>query len=119
MKDTNCCLCGVRIYFDDDFYNTLRDTHKTFYCLNGHGQSFVGKSEAEKQKEICNIIKQESNKRIDELKQEISSLRDKSIHCSICGEFFKSTYALNRHIKNKHKKPKKPTFQKKRDIIHA
>jgi len=41
MKETNCCTCGVRIYFDDDFYNTLRNKHQTFYCLNGHGQSFT------------------------------------------------------------------------------
>ena len=106
MEETNCCECGVKIYFDDDFYNTLRKTHKTFYCLNGHSQSFVGKSEAEKQEEICNIIKQESNKKIDELKEEIQSLRDKSLHCSKCDKFFKSTYSLNRHIRNKHKAQK-------------
>lgn len=100
MQETNCCICGVKICFDDGFYNTLKKTHKTFYCLNGHAQSFVAKSEAEKQKEICDIIKKESDKRIDELEQEIESLRDKSIYCPTCKKFFKSTYALNRHIKN-------------------
>jgi len=104
MKETNCCVCGVRIYFDDNFYYFLENTHKSFYCLNGHSQSFVSKSDAEIQKDINKIIKEESNKRIDELKQEIQLLRDKSIHCSICGEFFKSTFSLNRHKKKIHKK---------------
>jgi hypothetical protein len=109
MKETNCCVCGVRIYFDDDFYSTLRDKHQTFYCLNGHGQSFTAKNEGEQWIEMNKIIKEESNKRIQELKtqqirlnSEISKLRSKAIHCEYCQGFFKSTYSLNRHKKKKH-----------------
>ena len=102
MQETNCCECGVRIYIEDNYYNTLKNTHKSFHCINGHGQHFTGKSDAEKQKEINQIIKEESNKRIAELKDEIYELRDKTKHCSECGKFFSSTYALNRHIQNLH-----------------
>jgi len=77
MENINCCVCGVRIYFDEHFFKILQKTHNIFYCLNGHAQSFKGKNEAEKQKEICDMIKQQSNKRIDELKQEIISLKNK------------------------------------------
>ena len=73
VEQTNYCVCGVRIYIDENYFKTLKDTHKGFYCVNGHNQSFVSKNEVEEQKEINKIIKEESNNRIAELKREISS----------------------------------------------
>jgi hypothetical protein len=59
MKDINCCECGVRIYFEDDYYDTLKNTKKTFYCLNGHSQVFISKTDAEIQKDINKVLEED------------------------------------------------------------
>ena len=97
MKEFNCCECGVRIYIDDGYYASIKNNHRSFFCLNGHSQIFVGKTDKEQYEEINRIIKEESNKRIEELKKEVQKLREKSIHCDVCGKFFKSNFNLNRH----------------------
>lgn len=51
LKWTNCYSCGVPFGMVDTFYNDRLRDHRTFYCPNGHGQCFTGKSEAEKLRE--------------------------------------------------------------------
>jgi len=51
FQTTNCYLCGVTFAMPVDLMQHRRDDRKTFYCPNGHGQVFAGKSEAEKLKE--------------------------------------------------------------------
>lgn len=37
---TNCCVCGDRIYVLKERMSALKSKKKTFYCSQGHGQSF-------------------------------------------------------------------------------
>lgn len=53
LEKYTCCRadCGVVFGLEAGFVRYRRDDHKTFYCPNGHAQSFIGKSEAERLKE--------------------------------------------------------------------
>ena len=44
----DCCRCGVAFGMTQDFEARRRDDHKSFYCPNGHGQSYRGKTAHEK-----------------------------------------------------------------------
>ena len=48
---TNCYSCGTPFGVEKQLMANLRENHNTFYCPNGHAQSYVGKSEAEKLRE--------------------------------------------------------------------
>lgn len=109
IDETNCCVCGVKIYFDHDYYVTLKNKHQSFYCLNGHSQSFVSKSEAEIQKEINKSLTEVMNKNnrenqevINKLQEKVKELSKFEHKCKICQKDFTSLYNLNRHIKNVH-----------------
>lgn len=47
-----CCSCGVTIVLPQHFANKRRESHKDFYCPNGHAQHFPAKSELEKAREL-------------------------------------------------------------------
>lgn len=38
---TNCCQCGERIYMLPERLSTLKMYKKTFYCTQGHSQSYT------------------------------------------------------------------------------
>ncbi len=46
-----CVDCGITFGFPSAFDDQLRENHRSFYCPNGHSQSYVGKTEAEKLRE--------------------------------------------------------------------
>lgn len=65
-----CYKCGVRFEVPDNWHaNRLKD-HETFWCPNGHTQSFLAKSEAEKLKEQL----ESANRRESNLKDQVSRL---------------------------------------------
>lgn len=43
-----CCNCGVPFAVPAKLRKELLETHKEFYCPNGHRQHYVGKTEAER-----------------------------------------------------------------------
>ena len=47
----HCGECGVVFAFTRDFYDRRKNDRKTWYCPNGHGRAFTGKSEADKLRE--------------------------------------------------------------------
>jgi len=46
-ETVECCNCGTAWAMSSQLVAALRESHKTFYCPNGHGQSFTGKSAAQ------------------------------------------------------------------------
>jgi hypothetical protein len=42
-----CYVCHIPFSITDDLRNALLKCHNTFYCPNGHGQHFTGKSNEE------------------------------------------------------------------------
>lgn len=41
MEYTNCSVCGDRIYFTEERHEALKTGKKSFYCPQGHGQSYI------------------------------------------------------------------------------
>ncbi|GAA3009220.1 hypothetical protein [Microbacterium aurantiacum] len=46
-----CCVCGIAFGVEARYDAARREDHKTFYCSAGHGQSYTGKTEAQKLRE--------------------------------------------------------------------
>lgn len=46
-----CYSCGVLFAMMKEFYDERRRDHRSFWCPNGHAQSYSGKTEAQKLKE--------------------------------------------------------------------
>ena len=44
---TECYSCGVVIVIPSEMMTMLQRIHKSFYCINGHRQNFVDKSDYE------------------------------------------------------------------------
>jgi hypothetical protein len=103
---TNCCECGVRIYMERDFKNTLINTHHAFCCINGHSQSFVGESDADKLKKVQTALLDKNleinalNHKIEEKERLIAKLPN--CYCTKCKLTLASPYSLKRHNKSKH-----------------
>lgn len=47
MAQETCIECGIAFTLPDVRQAELRRTHKLFYCPNGHGQYYPGKSDIE------------------------------------------------------------------------
>lgn len=56
---TTCCECGVVFCLTDDIWNTRKKDRSSFFCPNGHGQYFSGKSQEQILKEQLQQKEQE------------------------------------------------------------
>jgi hypothetical protein len=75
--EETCCNCGCTFFITKKHHQLLVDTKQTFYCPNGHTQSYTGKTDAQKLKE-----KEEELARITKYYQEerkLSFEKDKTI----------------------------------------
>lgn len=54
-----CCTCGIPFAVSDDFDERLRKCHNEFFCPAGHAQSYTGKSEEEKLRDILKTKEEE------------------------------------------------------------
>ena len=61
-----CCNCGLPFAITQEYYNILRNNHKSFYCPAGHSQYYPGKSDAEKLKEQLQQAKNQLNAEINQ-----------------------------------------------------
>lgn len=64
--EQECCSCGVVFWITRDLNTNLQKTKHTFFCPNGHPQSYT-KSTAQRLEEELEI----KNKRISTLEHEI------------------------------------------------
>lgn len=46
-----CCSCHLLFWISEEHHSRLRNTKETFYCPNGHSQSYDGKTSEQKLKE--------------------------------------------------------------------
>ena len=82
MKEITCCDCGVKIFVEDQHYDNLVNTKKTFYCINGDAQHFTSKTDAEKERERAD----ELQKRLIEKEKEYAILS--KFRCPQCKKTF-------------------------------
>ncbi len=50
LHEMNCCSCKILFWVSNRHNEQLRKSHETFYCPNGHAQSYLGESVDEKLK---------------------------------------------------------------------
>ena len=103
---TNCYSCGTPFGVEKQLMANLRENHNTFYCPNGHAQSYVGKSEAEKLREqlsreqtslaIERNLRLEAENKMNRLKKRVGNGV-----CPCCKRSFSN---LKRHMTCKHPK---------------
>ncbi len=85
-----CCSCDIAFSVPANWNRERMDDHESFFCPNGHKQSYQGQSEAEK-------LRDELLARTEEL----TSLKNRIANgvCPCCNRTFVN---LGRHIGTKH-----------------
>lgn len=112
-----CARCGAPIVMEKHVMKERRRTHQSFYCVQGHKQSFNDETEAQKlQKQLDNERKHHQWTRND-LAQEkrhhtatkgnVTKLKNRAANgvCPCCKRTFEN---LARHMQTKH-----PNFTKR------
>ena len=51
FRTMECCNCGMSFAMTESFYDRKKKDHEGFYCPEGHGQNFTGKTTEQKLKE--------------------------------------------------------------------
>lgn len=107
-----CCNCGIPFYMPTHLYDRLlANKGESFYCPNGHGQHYTGKTEAQKLKEKLEQEQRErasreeelQNKWLDELNRANKLDKQlKRVHKGTCPCCNRSFQNLKRHIETKH-----------------
>lgn len=112
-----CCACGVVFMIPSNLHSKIKSNASTFYCPNGHGQSYV-KSEADKLRDQLEI---ERKKYLQELAEKTDNMLDaineasnakkqlseanrkvKRIHKGVCPCCNRTFINLQRHMETKH-----------------
>ena len=111
FEEINCADCSVSFCMPNEMATRRRASHKAFYCPNGHGNYYAGKSEEEKLKE--NLAKETARlqvalsrenserARADKLDKKLASHKKRAANgvCPCCARTFKQLAA---HVKIKH-----------------
>lgn len=109
--DSTCCACGVVFWMTQQMYDRLLQSHKAFYCPNGHSQSFIAETEAQKYKRLYGQAEDraaaaraerdqaEASRRA--WKGQVTRLRKQVIEgsCPFCGQHLRD---LERHVARQH-----------------
>lgn len=114
----NCTECGAHIALTANHERSLRESHQTFYCPNGHPQYFPGKTDAEKLRDALHSADIEKSRlakaaREAELLANDAALRQavaeretarlkKRTRAGICPCCNRTFIQLARHMKSKH-----------------
>lgn len=106
-----CCVCGIRFAVPELYQDKLRETHKTFYCPNGHSLHFPSASKIEQAERAAKEWEKEAHSQ-QLLKEaaERSARAHKAAHtrtknrvkngvCPCCKRHFAN---LGQHMLNKH-----------------
>lgn len=70
----DCPNCGMQFGVPADYDKRRQDDHQTFYCPSGHGQSYTGKSEAQKLRGLL----ANANRRIEWAETGLRAARDQA-----------------------------------------
>lgn len=93
-----CCTCGVPFAITISLLRVLKQTHRLFYCPNGHSQSYTAQTEAELlRRELAE--KQRELEQTQREKKRIEGRVSRGV-CPCCNRTFQD---LQRHIASKHK----------------
>lgn len=105
FTEVTCYQCGCLFALESQFNKYRINDKKSWYCPNGHSQSYVGETEAEKlKKELAQEI---SRRASAEAREHAATRKLKRVSNGVCSECNRSFVNLQRHMKTKHlcKKP--------------
>jgi len=104
--------CGHRVYLSDDFIETRKRDHKTFYCSTCGGQRhYPGKSDIEKLRgrlastqDMLNTVREDRDRKEHQRRGEKAAktrIKNRIANgvCPCCQRSFKN---LHSHMQNKH-----------------
>lgn len=117
-----CIKCGMTFAVPSEWDTRRRADHATFYCPNGHGQHYPGKTREEQRiEELEAAVARERRARESEqqsrewaqraaltAKQQAGKARAKlartmdRVHCGVCPHCQRTFKQLAAHIKSKH-----------------
>jgi phosphoglycerate-specific signal transduction histidine kinase len=101
-----CCNCGVLFALTNSLRQGLLETHRTFYCPNGHPQSYISKTEAEKLREQLIETQNKLTQTETQLNGALSQISKtkKRIMNGVCPECHRHFVNVERHMHTKHNK---------------
>ena len=102
-----CCRCGVLFAMTKELRDHRLSDKGEFYCPNGHQQSYVGETDAQKAKRLeARLVaekdqRQAAERRAERARKEAARLkrRAQAAACPCCNRTF---VQLARHLKTKH-----------------
>ncbi|MBA7618336.1 hypothetical protein ES703_25657 [subsurface metagenome] len=112
LEEEVCITCGIVFAIPENYKAQLRETHKTFYCPNGHSMYFPAETEEEnlrrqlrKEKLRREGFQEENIKLTKELNGVLGKINQvkKRAHAGLCPHCRRHFANLERHIHSKHK----------------
>lgn len=105
-----CCSCGTVWAWSLELERNLRETKRSFFCPNGHSQSFIESTTEKLRKELA-AAKAETERqrqlRIDSERRTIAQRAvvtklKKRVHAGVCPHCQRTFKQLADHMKTKH-----------------
>lgn len=97
MELVDCAACHIQFALFKSHVNRLRETHKGFYCPNGHSLVFNGETEEDKLRK-----KLEAAERSAQFYRQQSERRAREAQLKKCPHCPKQVIHLVSHIKRRH-----------------
>jgi hypothetical protein len=106
-----CCNCGVEFGIPEYLQQKFMEDRRTFYCPNGHAQSYIGKTEAEKLREQLAesektraALLKAKNRAVEDLDGALGTITKmkKRVKAGMCLECHRYFADVERHYKSKH-----------------
>ena len=104
LETLTCCVCGVEFAAPMLFVQKRCETHEDFYCPSGHGQAFLGETEAEK---LRKQLTEEKRLRSEEIEKRWATENKlakvtKRASAGLCQHCNRTFSNVVRHLKSKH-----------------
>lgn len=102
----SCINCGVVFALDAEFREQLKESHRTWYCPNGHAMRFLAENEKERLARQLKLANDDKNRLGEMLRQkevELSKLNTR-IANGVCLHCRRNFTNLRRHMASKHGK---------------
>ena len=104
MTVVECCSCGLCFMIPGVLEMSLRETHRHFFCPNGHSLSFVGETDSEKLRKEKELAQQSARVAEEDAGKKAKALRilQKRVKAGVCPCCQRTVSQLARHMQSKH-----------------
>lgn len=112
MVKEECCSCGVVFALTQFLQAQLRESHKSFFCPNGHSQSYTSESESQRLKRMLEREQRDAAssrenlvaaRRAQERAEKSLQRLKKRTAAGVCPCCNRTVAQLKNHMQSKHK----------------